>query len=74
MIQAVITALLYIVILAIVVYLIIWVLTTVVAVPIPAKVIQLIWVAFALVCILILVNFLLPGGLAKLGGVLPLLA
>ena len=60
MIEAVIYALIYICLLALVIYLIIWVLSTVVGVALPPKVVQIIWVIFALVCILILVQMVLP--------------
>lgn len=73
MIEAVIYALIYICLLALVIYLIIWVLQTVAGIALPPKVIQIIWVIFALVCLLILVRLLLPH-LGKLAGaVLPLL-
>ena len=49
MIASVITFLIYICLLAIVVYLIVWVLRDIVGLPIPAKVIQLIWVIVALI-------------------------
>jgi hypothetical protein len=73
MIEAIIYALITICLLALVIYLVIWVLTTVIGVPIPAKVIQILWVIFALVCILILVRLLLPYGGKILGAMLPLL-
>lgn len=72
MIEAVIQALIYICLLAIIVYLVIWVLTTVVGVAIPPKIIQLIWVIFVLVCLLLLFRLLPLGKLA--GTMLPLLA
>jgi hypothetical protein len=46
--------------LALVIYLILWVLGSVIGVALPAKVVQIIWVIFALVCILILVQLVLP--------------
>jgi len=58
---AVITFLIYICVLALVIYLIIWVLTDVIGLPIPAKVIQILWVIVALVAILWLVQMVLPG-------------
>jgi hypothetical protein len=73
MLESVIYALIYICLLAIVVYLVIWVLTSVVNVPIPPKIIQLIWVIFALVCILILVRLFLGSGAKIFGALLPLL-
>lgn len=73
MLEAVIYALIYICVLALVIYLVIWVLQTVAGVGLPPKVIQIIWIIFALVCLLILVRLLLPhmGKLAS--AVLPLL-
>jgi hypothetical protein len=62
MIASVITFLIYVCILALVIYLIIWVLQDVVGIPIPAKVIQILWVIVALVCILFLVQTVLGGG------------
>lgn len=58
---SVITFLIYICVLALVIYLIIWVLTDVIGLPIPAKVIQILWVIVALVAILWLVQMVLPG-------------
>ena len=62
MLAAVITFLIYICLLAIVIYLIIWVLTEVIGLPIPAKVIQLLWVIVALIAILWLVQMVVGGG------------
>jgi len=62
MLTAVITFLIYICILALVIYLIIWVLRDVVGLPIPAKVIQILWVIVALIVILWLVQMVLGGG------------
>jgi hypothetical protein len=72
MIEAIIYALIYICLLALVIYLIIWVLQVVASVSLPPKVIQIIWVIFALVCILILVRLLLPHA-GKLVSLLPVL-
>ena len=72
MVEAVIYALIYICLLALVIYLIIWVLQTVAGLALPPKVIQIIWIIFALICILILVRLLLPHA-GKLVGMLPLL-
>lgn len=60
MLTSVITFLIYICGLALVVYLILWVLQTVLGLPIPAKVIQILWVIVALIAILWLVQ-MLPG-------------
>jgi len=62
MLASVITFLIYLCILALVLYLIIWVVRDVIGVPIPAKVIQLLWVIVALIVILWLVQMVLGGG------------
>lgn len=62
MLTAVITLLIYICIVALVVYLVIWVLRDVVGVPIPPKVLQILWVIFALIVILALVNLMIGSG------------
>ena len=62
MLASVITFLIYVCILALVIYLIIWVLQDVIGVPIPAKVVQILWVIVALICILWLVEIVLGGG------------
>lgn len=61
MLATVITFLIYICVLALVIYLIIWVLRDVIGLPIPAKVIQILWVIVALIVILWLVQMVLPG-------------
>lgn len=66
MLASVITFLIYICLLAIVIYLVIWVLRDIVGLPIPEKVIQLLWVIVALVAILWLVQMVLGGGSFKL--------
>ena len=68
MITSVITFLIYICILAIVIYLVIFVLRDVIGLPIPAKVIQLLWVIVALIAILWLVQMALGGGGFHLSG------
>jgi len=60
MIEAIITALIYIVLLAVAVYLIFWVLEAIAGVSVPAKVQQLIWIVVVLIAILLLVRILLP--------------
>lgn len=62
MLASVITFLIYICLLAIVVYLVVWVLRDIVGLPIPPKVIQLIWVIVALIAILFLVQMVMGGG------------
>ena len=61
MLASVITFLIYICVLALVIYLIIWVLQEVLGIAIPAKVIQILWVIVALIVILWLVQMVLPG-------------
>ena len=62
MLVSVITFLIYVCVLAIVIYLVLWVLRDVVGLPIPAKVVQLLWVIVALIVILWLVQMVLGGG------------
>jgi hypothetical protein len=62
MLASVITFLIYVCLLAIVIYLVIWVLRDVVGLPIPEKVVQLLWVIVALIVILWLVQMVLGGG------------
>jgi len=62
MLASVIMFLIYVCLLAIVIYLIIWVLRDVIGLPIPEKVVQLLWVIVALVAILFLVQMVLGGG------------
>lgn len=60
MLESVILFLIYICVVAIVIYLVIWVLRDILGLPIPGKVIQILWVIFALIAILFLVRLLLP--------------
>lgn len=69
MLASVITFLIYLCILALVVYLVIWVLTEVIGVPVPAKVIQILWVIVALIAILWLVEIVLGGGTLHFPGI-----
>jgi hypothetical protein len=62
MITSVIMLLIYVCVVALVFYLIIWVLRDVVGLPIPEKVIQILWVIFALIVILWVVQFVLGHG------------
>lgn len=62
MLTAVITLLIYICVIALVFYLVVWVVRDVIGVPIPERVIQILWVIFALIVILMLVNALLGSG------------
>lgn len=62
MLASVITFLIYLCLLAIVIYLIVWVVRDVIGLPIPDKVIQLLWVIVALIAILMIVNMVTAGG------------
>lgn len=62
MIASVITFLIYICIFALIVYLILWILRDIVGLPIPEKVVQILWVIVALVCIGWLCQLFLGGG------------
>lgn len=61
MLAAVITFLIYVCFLALAIYLIIWVVRDIIGLPIPAKVIQILWVIIALVVILWFVQMVMPG-------------
>jgi hypothetical protein len=60
---SVITFLIYMCVLALLIYLALWVLRDVLGLPIPPKVVQIIWVIVALLVILWLVQMVLGGGL-----------
>jgi len=62
MLASVITFLIYVCVLALVIYLILWVLRDVLGLPIPEKVVQILWVIIALIVILWLVQMVLGGG------------
>ena len=62
MLASVITFLIYVCVLALVNYLILWVLRDVLGLPIPEKVVQILWVIVALIVILWLVQMVLGGG------------
>jgi hypothetical protein len=64
MLESIITLLIWVCVVALVIYLVIWVLQTVVGLELPAKVIQILWVIFALIVILMLARLLLGGGLS----------
>lgn len=65
MIEAVITFLIYVCILALVVYLVIFVLQQI-GVPLPAMVIKILWIIVALIALLFLIRLILPGGRLRL--------
>ena len=67
MLASVITFLIYVCLLAIVIYLVIWVLRDIIGLPIPEKVVQLLWVIVALIAILFLVQMVMGGGSFRLG-------
>lgn len=72
MLTAVITFLIWLCVVAIVIYLVIYVLRDVIGLPIPPKVIQLIWVIVALIAILWLVQTVLPmAGHRIIGSLVP---
>ncbi len=62
MLTTVISMLIYICIVALVIYLVLWVVRDVIGLPIPEKVVQILWVIFALIVILAIVNMLLGSG------------
>ncbi len=59
MIEAVIRALIYILVLAAAVFLVLWVMS-IIGVALPVMVVQIIWAIFALVCVLVLFRLLRP--------------
>jgi len=61
MIEAVISALIYICVAALILWVVFYVLETVLGWPIPGKVVQIIWVIFALLALLWLLRAVLPG-------------
>lgn len=66
MLTSVIMMLIYVCVVALVFYLIIWVLRDVLGLPLPERVIQILWVIFALIVILMLVQMFLGGGGVRL--------
>jgi len=62
MLASVITFLIYVCVLALVIYLVLWILLDVLGLPIPEKVVQILWVIVALIVILWLVQMVLGGG------------
>jgi hypothetical protein len=59
MIEAVIMTLIYICVIALVVYLAFWVLEQI-GVPLPPQVVKIIWIVVVLICLLLVVRVLLP--------------
>ena len=66
MLEALITMLIYVCILALVVYLVIWVLGQI-GVSLPPQVIKILWIIVALIVLLYLVRLVLGGGFALPG-------
>lgn len=64
MLTALITFLIYLCVLALVIYLVIWIVRDVLGVPIPGKVIQILWAIVALLAILWLAQMFLGGGMS----------
>lgn len=60
MITSIITFLIYICLLALVIYLVLWVLRDILGLPLPEKVVQILWVIVVLVAVLWLVQLVLP--------------
>lgn len=61
MIESVITLLIYVCVLALVVYLVIWVLGQI-GIALPPQVVKIVWVIVALVVLLLIVRLLIGGG------------
>jgi hypothetical protein len=61
MIEAVIIALIYIVVAALIIWLVLYVLNSVMGVAVPARVVQAIWIIFMLLAVLWLLRAVLPG-------------
>lgn len=71
MLESVIMFLIYLCLIALVIYLVVWVVRDVLGIPIPATVLKILYVIVALVAILFLVRLLLPmGGRIRLGWLL----
>lgn len=64
---AVITGLIYVCVLALVVYLVLWVLGTVLGISLPDQVVKIIWVIVALCALLYIVQAVLPHAGLRLG-------
>jgi hypothetical protein len=74
MLESIIMFLIYLCVLALAIYLIVWVVRDVLGIPIPATVLKILYVIVALVAILFLVRLLLPmSGRLRLGGLLDML-
>jgi hypothetical protein len=73
MIEAIITTLIYVCLLAAAIYIILWVISSVAGIQLPPKVVQIIWIVFVLICLLLIVRLLLPHMGKLAGAMLPLL-
>jgi uncharacterized membrane protein len=60
MIEAILVLLIWICVIAALIYLVYYVLTTVVGLQIPAKIMQIVWVIFLLVVLLLILRTVLP--------------
>ena len=60
MVESVITLLIYLAVLALVVWLILWVVESVIGISLPPKVVQIIWVIVVLVALLLIYRALAP--------------
>jgi uncharacterized membrane protein len=70
MLESVITFLIYLCLLALAIYLVVWIVRDVLGIPIPETVLKILYVIVALVAILFLVRMLLPAGRLRLGWLL----
>lgn len=62
MLSAIIYLLIYVCVIALVIYLVIWVLRDVIGLALPPKVLQILWVIFALFVLLYILQLVLGGG------------
>ena len=62
MLESIISLLIWVCVIALVIYLVIWVLQTVVGLALPGKVIQILWVIFALIVLLMIVRIVIGSG------------
>jgi uncharacterized membrane protein len=70
MLESVIMFLIYLCLLALAIYLVVWIVRDVLGIPIPETVLKILYVIVALVAILFLVRMLLPAGRLRLGWLL----
>ena len=62
MLEHIISGLIYLLIIAAVIYLVLWVVREVAGIALPEKVVKIIWVIFVLIAVLIVLRVMLPGG------------